>query len=114
MLSGLVVKTMATGIEFLAYLWWARGWPRVGDVERRELPWLVGAGVVNTWFLLAYYGALTLEPVSVVVPLVQSSPLLVILVSLLLVSDELKRVTWRLAAGGAVAGAGAIGVTLLG
>lgn len=111
---GLVVKTVAAGLGFLAYLWWTRGLPRPGDVERAELPWLVGAGVANTWFLVAYYAALNVEPVSVVVPLVQSSPLLVILLSLVLVSDELERVTWRLAAGGAVTVAGAIGVTLLG
>lgn len=113
-LPGLMVKTVAASIGFLGYLWWTRGLPRPGDIERRELPWLLGAGVANTWFLLAYYGALVLEPVSVVVPLVQSSPLLVILISLVLVSDELERVTWRLAAGAAVVVAGAVGVTLLG
>lgn len=113
-LSGLVVKTVAAGIGFLAYLWWTRGLPRRGDIARHELPWLVGAGLANTWFLLAYYGALELEPVSVVVPLVQSSPLLVILVSVAVVRDELEQVTWRLAAGAAVVVAGAVGVTLLG
>lgn len=113
-LPGLVVKTLAAGIGFLAYLWWEQGLPRSSDIARHELPWLLGAGVANTGFLLAYYGALVLEPVSVVVPLVQSSPLLVILISLILVSDELERVTWRLATGAAVVVVGAIGVTLLG
>lgn len=113
-LPGLVVKTVAAAIGFLAYLWWTRGVPGPGDIARQEYPWLIGAGLANTWFLLAYYGALELEPVSVVVPLVQSSPLLVILVSILFVRDDLERVTWRLAIGAAVVVAGAIGVTVLG
>lgn len=113
-LTGLAVKTVSAGIGFLAYLWWTRGLPDLRTVDRRELPWLVAAGVANTLFLLGYYGALELEPVSLVVPLVQSSPLVVILLSVLFVSDDLERITWRLGVGALVAVAGAIGVTLLG
>lgn len=112
-LTGLTVKTVSAGLGFLVYLWWTEGIPDPREVERRELPWLVGAGVANTVFLLGYYGALELEPVSLVVPLVQSSPLIVILLSVLLVSDDLERITPRLAMGALVAVGGAIGVTLL-
>lgn len=112
-LTGLAVKTVSAGIGFLTYLWWTRGLPDLRTVDRRELPWLVAAGVANTLFLLGYYSALELEPVSLVVPLVQSSPLVVILLSVLFVSDDLERITWRLAAGALIAVAGAIGVTLL-
>ena len=113
-LTGLTVKTVTAGVGFMAYVWWKRGIPRAGDFDRGELPWHVAAGVANTTFMLAYYGALELERVSVVVPLVQSSPLLVIVLSMLFVSDDLERVTPRLVAGALVAVAGAIGVTLLG
>ncbi|MUV59910.1 EamA family transporter [Halobacterium sp. CBA1126] len=113
-LTGLAVKTVSAGAAFLAYLWWTRGLPDLRTVDRRELPWLVAAGVANTLFLVGYYGALELEPVSLVVPLVQSSPLVVILLSVLFVSDDLELVTWRLAAGALVAVAGAVGVTLFG
>ncbi|QLG29131.1 DMT family transporter [Halorarum halophilum] len=111
-LSGLLVKTVSAALAFALYLAWKRGLPRPSDFRRTELPWMVGAGLANTSFLLVYYGALTLEPVSVVVPLVQASPLLVILLSMLFVSDDLERVTWRLAAGASVVVVGAIGVTL--
>lgn len=113
-LPGLVVKTVAAGAGFVGYLWWRDALPGPDDVDRGELPWLLLAGFANTWFLLAYYGALTTEPVSVVTPLVQSSPLLVILFSLAVVSDELERVTPRLVLGAAVAVAGAVGVTAFG
>jgi len=112
-LTGLTVKVVSAGIGLLVYLWWTRGIPDPRRIERRELPWLVLAGVANTLFLLGYYGALELEPVSLVVPLVQSSPLIVIALSVFLVSDDLERITWRLAAGALVAVAGAVGVTLL-
>jgi len=112
-LTGLAVKTVSAGVGFLTYLWWTGGLPDLRTVDRRELPWLVAAGVANTLFLLGYYGALELEPVSLVVPLVQSSPLVVILLSVLFVSDDLERITWRLTAGALIAVAGAVGVTLL-
>jgi len=112
-LTGLTVKTLTAGVGFVGYLWWKRGLPRPRDFDRRELPWHVAAGVANTVFMLGYYSALELERVSVVVPLVQSSPLLVILLSMLFVSDDLERITPRLVAGALVAVTGAIGVTLL-
>ncbi|MFA1610935.1 EamA family transporter [Halobellus rubicundus] len=112
-LTGLTVKTVSAGLGFLIYLWWTQGIPDPRGIERREFPWLVGAGVANTVFLLGYYGALELEPVSLVVPLVQSSPLVVILLSILFVSDDLERITPRLVMGALVAVGGAIGVTLL-
>ncbi|WP_162524296.1 EamA family transporter [Halobellus captivus] len=112
-LTGLMIKTVSAGLGFLIYLWWTEGLPDPRTFERSEVPWLVAAGVANTLFLLGYYGALELEPVSLVVPLVQSSPLVVILLSVLLVSDDLERITPRLAAGALIAVAGAIGVTLL-
>lgn len=112
-LTGLIVKTASATLGFALYLAWTSGLPRRSDVARSELPWLVGAGLANTVFLLGYYSALELEPVSVVVPLVQSSPLLVIGLSVLFVRDDLEEVTWRLAAGAAIVVAGAIGVTLL-
>lgn len=64
-------------------------------------------------FLLGHYSVLELESVSVVVPLVQSGPLLIIGLSVLFVCDDLEQVTWRLAAGASIVVAGAVGVILL-
>lgn len=64
-------------------------------------------------FFLAYYSALSLESVSVVVPLIQTSPLLVILGSILFVSSKLERITWQLVVGAVVTVIGAITVTLV-
>ena len=113
-LTGLVVKTSSAGLGFLTYLAWQQGLPRPADVAPSELHWLVGAGLANTVFLLGYYAALETEPVATIVPLVQSSPLLVIAISIAFVSDDLERVTWRLTAGALIAMMGAIGVTLSG
>lgn len=112
-LTGLMVKTLSAGVGFLAYLWWTDCLPDPRGFDSRELPWMVGAGLANTVFLLGYYGALELEPVSLVVPLVQSSPLVVIALSMVFVSDDLERITWRLVLGASVAVVGAIGVTIL-
>lgn len=112
--TGLAVKTVSAAVGFLLYLGWKTGIPRPRSFNRGEVPWIVAAGLANTVFLLGYYAALTLEPVSVVVPLVQSSPLLVIVISAFFVSDDLERITVRLAAGAAAVVAGAVGVTLLG
>lgn len=112
-LTGLTVKMCSAAFGYLLYVHWKKGLPGLRSFDRRELPWMVGAGVANTVFLFGYYGALDRAPVSLVVPLVQSSPLVVLALSLLLVSDELERITWRLVAGALVAVSGAIGVTLL-
>jgi uncharacterized membrane protein len=45
--------------------------------------WYVAAGLANTLFVLAYFRSLSVADVAVVVPVVQSSPIIVIAVSLL-------------------------------
>ena len=112
--TGILLKVTSATIGATAYVWWKHDLPRLGDFDGRELPWLVGAGVCNTLFLFGYYGALGYEPVSVVVPLVQSSPLFVIALSALFVTDELEQITWRIVVAGAVVVVGAVGVTLFG
>jgi drug/metabolite transporter (DMT)-like permease len=112
-ITGLMIKVATAAVGYLLYVQWKKGLPHPRSFERRELPWMLGAGAANTVFLFGYYGALDRAPVSLVVPLVQSSPLVVIALSLLVVSDELEQITWRLIVGALVAVSGAIGVTLL-
>lgn len=113
-LSGLIVKTFSATIGFFAYLTWKRAVPGLSEYNRSEIRWLVAAGLANTVFLVAYYRALEVSAVSIVVPIVQSSPLLVIVLSALFVRDDLERVTWRLGAYTSIVIAGAIGVTVYG
>ncbi|MFC7216085.1 EamA family transporter [Saliphagus sp. GCM10025334] len=112
-LSGLAVKTATATVAFAAYLAWRSGLPRPSAIKSSEFPWLFAAGLCNTFFLVSYYGALEFTPVSVVLPLVQSSPLIVIAISAFLVRNDLERVSFRLVLASLVVVAGAAGVATL-
>lgn len=76
-LTGLLTRTGAAAVGFGAYLCWRAlrdGW-RPSLVLNR---WLVVAGVANTSYLLAYYGALARAPVVIVTPIMGISTLLVV------------------------------------
>ena len=113
-LSGLLVKTVSATIGFLAYLSWRRAVPAFSAYNFAELRWLVAAGLANTTFLVAYYMALEVATVAVVVPIVQSSPLLVIVLSALFVRNDLERISLRLGVYTLFVIAGAVGVTVYG
>ncbi|QLG61725.1 DMT family transporter [Halorarum salinum] len=110
---GLTVKTLAAFVVIVAYLAWRDSIPRPGDVPRRELGWYVLAGTMSTGFLLAYYAGLAVSRVGIVVPIMQTSPLLVILASAVLLKG-VERVTPRLVVGALTVVAGAVVVTLTG
>jgi drug/metabolite transporter (DMT)-like permease len=73
--------------------------------------WYVAAGVGNTLFVLAYFRSLSVAPVAVVVPVVQSSPIIVIAVSLLFL-QRYEKVTAKVVLSAVVVVAGAVVVTL--
>ena len=79
-----------------------------------HLRWYGAAGVASTVGLVAYFGALAVAPVVIVVPILQTSPLLVIAISAALLPSRLERVSWRLAAAASVVVAGATLVSLSG
>jgi uncharacterized membrane protein len=112
LLSGLTLKTVSAAIGMGAYLRWRDALPAptslLYDENRR---WYVLAGVGNSGFLLSYYAALSLAPVSLVVPILQLSPLVVMVLSYLFLR-RLEHVTPRLVAGALVVVIGAIVVTL--
>lgn len=113
-LSGLLIKTGAATTGFFTYLVWRGAVPTVSEYNRSEFWWLFAAGLANTTFLIAYYTALELSTVSVVVPIVQSSPLLVIVLSALFVRNDLERISLRLGGYTLLVIAGAVGVTIYG
>ena len=111
--TGLATVTVSGTVAYALYLRIRGDVPRPWTFDRRELAWLVTAGLVNTGFLVAFYLALQLESVSLVVPLLQLSPLFVIGISALVVRDSLERITVRLVVASIIVVIGAIGVTLL-
>lgn len=68
-----------------------RGVPR-----RREMGYFVAAGLAGAAAFVAYYAALDVAPVVVVMPVLQTTPLLVVVLSLLFIPQRLEHVTRRL------------------
>lgn len=111
---GLVIKTVAATAGFLLYRRY-RGTvlPSI-SLASNNTKWFVLAGITNTLFLLCYYLALELAPVSIVVPLHITSTLFVIVFSFLFMPRHLEQVTWKLTAASTVVVIGVIIITLSG
>lgn len=82
-------------------------------IRAENARWYVAAGVANSAFLLAYYGALNVAPVGVVVPIIQTSPVLIAGLSYVFIREH-ERVTPSLVAGTLVVVTGAITVVHFG
>lgn len=111
-LAALTLKTTSAAVGFIGYLWWRDQFPTGETFRGAGTRWLVAAGISNTIFICGYYGALSLAPVTFVVPFVQTSPLIVVGLSMAFLSD-LEHTTWRLAAGAVTVVVGAITVTVV-
>lgn len=110
-LSGFAIKAMTATAGFLGYLLW-QGELRM-DVVRphRYTKWYVGSGLASGFGIIAYFTALDLAPVVLVVPLFQTAPVFVVGISAVLLPQRLERVTTQLAVASVVVVAGAILVT---
>ena len=112
-LVGLSIKTLTAFLAVTVYLQLrGSGLGSLGFTEY-NLRWYIAAGFLNTGFLLFYYLSLAVAPVSVVIPIVTTSPLLVALLSYMFL-PQLERVTPQLVAAAGVVVAGAVTVTLYG
>lgn len=112
-LVGAAIKCVA-GVIFLALYLGLRGSiPTPADLPSGDVRWYVLSGVASSLSMLAYYGGLSISRVSVVVPIMQTSPLLVVGASALFLSD-LERVSRQLVAAALVVIVGAIAVTVAG
>lgn len=111
---GLVIKTVAAGLGFTAYLRFRNGLPTLGGFRARKTQWLVAAGIANTVFLLGYYGGLAIAPVNVVTPLLATNILFVMVLSALFMPQRLERVTLRLAGATVMVVVGVIVITIFG
>ncbi|WP_336001887.1 EamA family transporter [Halorientalis halophila] len=103
---GLGVKTVAATVAFYAYLRYRGALPKRSVFGSGNTKWYVAAGLANTAFLLSYYAALAVAPVVLVQPVLQTSPLFVILISYVFL-QRLERVTWKLVVAATVVALGA-------
>ncbi|WP_331235887.1 EamA family transporter [Natronorarus salvus] len=110
---GLTIKTVSALAVFVLYLGWRGSLPTRSGLPTGDVRWYVAAGLASTGFLLAYYAALEVSRVSVVVPIMQTSPLIVVLVSAALLHG-VERVTPKLVAAAGIIVVGGILVTLFG
>ncbi len=110
---GLAIKTTAALLGFVGYLRWHDVVPGLGEILEGDLSWYILAGLANTVFVIALYAALTIAPVVVVMPIIQASPLFVVVLSYLFL-QQIERVTPRLAMGVAVVVSGGVLVAIYG
>ncbi|ARS89299.1 EamA family transporter [Natrarchaeobaculum aegyptiacum] len=110
---GLAIKTVTAFVAYAVFLRWRNQLPTVRTLQTPHFHWYVLAGLANTGFLLAYYTGLEISRVSIVVPIMQTSPLIVIVLSAIFLR-RLERVTLRLVGAATVIVAGAILVTVAG
>ena len=108
---GLAVMVTAATVGYLGY---ARATRAVSlpDLQAAPLRWYVGSGLGSTLALAGYFGSLALLPVVVVVPIFQTAPLLVLLLSAAFLPHRLERVTPRLLAAAVVVVVGTTVVSL--
>lgn len=111
-LVGLGISLTAAGFGYVGLLRLRGALPTTVRI-RANARLYVAAGAGTTVFMVAYYSGLAVAPVNVVVPIVQTSPLLVVFVSALALRGH-ERITPRLVVAAGVIVAGAVGVTLLG
>ena len=113
-LPGVAIKAVAATVGFVLYLKLRTGLPAELLRWSSHTKWYVGAGLTSTIGIVTFFAALEVAPVVLVVPLVQTSPLLVVVLSALLLPTHLERVTARLVAGALVVVAGAMLVSIFG
>lgn len=109
---GLVIKTVSATIGFLAYLRWKDALPGRSTFANGGTRWFLLAGLGNTVFLLCYYLALEIAPVSIVVPINITYLLFVLLFSGLFMPRQLERVTRPLVVAAVVVVVGIVVLTL--
>ena len=112
-LVGVTIKTGSALVAFTLYLAWRGSLPRPADLATGGVRWYVLAGLSSAVFMLAYYAALAVSRVSVVVPIMQTSPLIVVLLSAAFLR-RIETVTLRLVTAAAVIVAGGVTVTYFG
>lgn len=106
---GLAVMVTAATVGYVGYVY-AAGRLELPDVRAAPIRWYVGCGLGSTLALVGYFAALGMLPVVVAVPIFQTAPLVVVVLSVLWLPHRLERVTPRLVA---AAGVVVVGTTIV-
>lgn len=110
---GLAIQAIAGLLAYAVYLTWNGSLPTVGRLRDADLRWYVFAGLSSAVFIFAYYVGLSVSTVGVVVPIMQSSPLMVVLLSVLFLR-KLERITPTVVAAAGIIVIGGVLVALAG
>lgn len=111
-LSGLAIKMIsALGIYVIFLV--VRGDLPAPTHLTTDFKWKLTAGLASSGFLITYYGGLYVSRVGIVVPIMQTSPLIVAILALIFFR-KLERVSWLLIFGSVMVVSGALLVTIFG
>lgn len=110
---GVAIKSTAALFGFLCFLY-ARGELPSADILRvADTRFFVAAGLLNTVFVLGYYMALELAPVSLVTPILPTSSLLTVLLAGLFMPKQIEAVTGRLVGAALLVVVGVVALTAM-
>lgn len=109
-LVGLAIKTVSATVAWAGYVAWRDSVPLWG-LKTGDAWWHPLVSLTSTRFLLAYYAGIVVSRVGLVVPIMQTSPLIVLVISAAFLGD-VERVTLRLVLAACVIMAGAVAVTV--
>lgn len=112
LLVGMSIAVVTSFVGFTGYARLSKPITFELDAHRPALWWYLGAGFTGTISYLAYFAALGVAPVVVVMPIFQSVPLIVIALSVVFMPASLERVTRRVASAAAIVVVGATLVSL--
>ncbi|ADD06240.1 DMT superfamily transport protein [Natrialba magadii ATCC 43099] len=112
-LPGLVAMAGSATIGFVGYQLWTGSLRRI-PLRDRATFWYVAAGVSTTVAFVAYFAALEIAPVVVVMPLLQLTPLFVVVLSALFLPTRLEHVSWRVGVAAVIVVLGASFVSVSG
>ncbi len=112
-LPGLFVMAGSATICYTLYLLWTGSLSLI-SVRSSDTAWFVAAGISTTIGFTAYFAALEIGSVALVMPLLQLTPLIVVALSALFLPQRLERVTWRVTASAIVVVVGATIVSVVG
>lgn len=110
---GLSVRVIVALIAFTAFLSVTQRLPTTSKLlaEKDNVKWYFVAGLGNTLFLLGYYAALTVAPVSVVAPLLPTDILFTLVLSAIWLPERLEKVTIKTILAGLLVMGGVVMIT---